>query len=97
MTLAYLRDCAPATSSARWNQLWSWEAGAIFKGENTTISGYSDFCLRANSNNPFNSKLYTGGCADKADWGSFNPDPAVGAGAAGPDTYQIVNFLEFGR
>ncbi|WP_087508705.1 hypothetical protein [Cellulomonas iranensis] len=97
VTLAYLRDCAPATSSARWNQLWSWEAGAIFKGENTTISGYSDFCLRANSNNPFNSKLYTGGCADKADWGSFNPDPAVGAGAAGPDTYQIVNFLEFGR
>lgn len=96
-TQAYLRACTAANSATRWNQLWSWEAGAIFKGENTTITDYGSFCLRAQTSNPQNSKLYTGTCADKADWGSYNPDPAVGAGAAGPSTYQIVNFLEFGR
>ncbi|MDQ0427068.1 hypothetical protein [Cellulomonas iranensis] len=96
LTLAYLRECAAATSSSRWNQLWSWEAGARFKGENTAITNYGAFCLRS-SGTPLNSKLYTGSCSDKQDWGSFNPDPAVGAGAAGPSTNQIVNFLEFGR
>lgn len=97
LTTAYLRTCTPATSTARWNQLWSWEAGAIFKGENTAISDYGSFCLRSPSTNPSTTKLSTGGCADRNDWGSFNPDPAVGAGAAGPTTFQIVNFLEFGR
>jgi hypothetical protein len=45
-------------------------------------------------------------CASQAYWGSFNPDPAVGAGRATPDfvdgeavpvTHQLVNFKEFGR
>ncbi|GCE77348.1 hypothetical protein [Cellulomonas biazotea] len=100
VTLARLQTCAATTGTSRWNQLWSWEAGARWKGENTDITNYGSFCLRAQTDSgtsPKNSKLYTGACADKAEWGSFNPDPAVGAGAAGPSTSQVVNFLEFGR
>lgn len=94
---ARLQECAATTGTTRWNQLWSWEAGARWKGENTDITNYGSFCLRAQTSNPTGSKLHTGSCGDKVDWGSFNPDPAVGAGAAGPSTKQVVNFLEFGR
>jgi len=97
LTQARLRECTAQTNPARWNQLWSWEDGARWKGENEAISDYGQFCLRSDNTNPTGRKLHTGSCANKQDWGSFNPDPAVGAGAAGPTTYQVVNFLEFGR
>lgn len=97
-TKAKLTACAPATSTTRWNQLWSWETGARFRGENPSISDYGAFCLQAGATNPRNQKLHTATCTgDKLDHGSYNPDPAMGAGAAGAATYQIVSFLEFGR
>ncbi len=97
-TRAKLQECAPVSSTTRWNQLWSWETGARFRGENTSISDYGSFCLQAGATNPSGQKLHTAGCtADKVDHGSYNPDPAMGAGAAGAATYQIVSFLEFGR
>lgn len=40
-------------------------------------------------------KLMT--CANQEPRGSFNPDAAVGPGAASVYTHQIVNYLEFGR
>lgn len=97
-TVVKLQVCDPPTSPDRWDQLWSWETGARFVGENSSITDYSKQCLKAaNKDRPANTTLRNGDCADKQDWGSFNPDPAMGAGAAGADTHQIVSFLEFGR
>jgi hypothetical protein len=97
---AKLQVCESNTAAARWNQLWSWEGGARWKGENEAITNYSGVCLYSGetSGNPGGRTLRAGlHCADKQPWGSFNPDPRVGAGAASASTKQIVNYLEFGR
>lgn len=102
---AILRKCEPKTSPARWNQLWSWEGGARWQGQKPTISGgYSQIYLYsgATSGSPSGRNLwvrdFTGVTkSTNTEWGSFNPDPRVGAGAAGYGTRQIVNYLEFGR
>ncbi len=89
------------SGSARWNQLFSWEGGSRWKGENTSITNYSSYCLFSGSTSNTGiagRKLYVGtSCAQDQPWGSFNPDPAVGAGAASITTRQVVNYLEFGR
>lgn len=89
------------TGTARWNQLYSWEGGARWRGENTSITNYSSYCLSSGSTSGTGiagRKLSVGtSCAGDSAWGSFNPDPAVGAGAASITTRQIVNYLEFGR
>lgn len=97
---AKLQACIAAPDTARWNQLWSWEGGARWKGENPAITDYSTYCLfsGASSGVPGGRKLHIGtSCASDSAWGSFNPDPRVGAGAASASTKQIVNYLEFGR
>ncbi|MCL3862847.1 RICIN domain-containing protein [Actinotalea sp. K2] len=96
-----LRVCEPKTSAARWNQLWSWEGGARWRGQRDPISsGYASTWLSSGtaSGSPNGRDLWvTGSAPSNNEWGSFNPDPRVGAGAAGEDTRQIVNYLEFGR
>jgi len=105
---ATLQACKADTDSARWNQLWSWEGGAHWLGEKSDISGQSSACLYSGSTSgdPTGKTLMVGigpstntkqKCANDVDWGSFNPDPAVGAGAASYTTHQVVSFLEFGR
>lgn len=98
---ATLQVCAPATSLTRWNQLWSWRGGARWQGENSTITDYSSVHLYSGvtSGSPAGRDLFVGapGGWDNKEWGSYNPDPRVGAGAAGYTTRQIVNYLEFGR
>lgn len=93
-----LETCLPGKP----NQLWSYEGGAKFRGQNSTNKDYSDSCLWAGdtNNNPIGKtlKVGTGGCsASNSEWGSWSPEPRVGAGAASFSTKQIVNFLEFGR
>jgi hypothetical protein len=94
-----LQDCK--TDAARWNQLWSWDTGARWKGQKKDLSTYSGYCLYAGTktlDEISGAKLHVGpSCAGDEPWGSWNPDPAVGAGAASFDTIQIVNYLEFGR
>lgn len=88
------------TDSNRWRQLWSWEGGAHWRGENSTISNYSNTYLTVQGASTVTNGAYlyvTGSAASNQEWGSFDPDPAVGAGAAGYLTHQIVNYLEFGR
>ena len=97
---ARLQPCLARTDPARWNQLWSWEGGARWRGENSAINNYSSITLNsgATSGNPVGRKLHvTANAASDQAWGSFNPDPRVGAGAAGISTRQVVNYLEFGR
>lgn len=96
---ATLQPCR--SDSGRWNQLWSWAEGAHWVGQLPDFSAYSGYCLFAGVTDDSavsGKKLYAGkSCASDKAWGSFDPDPAVGAGAASVDTRQIVNYLEFGR
>ena len=106
---ATLQICRGLSDPARWNQLWSYEGGEHWKGENTPISDYSTICLYSGqtggtpdgglSGTPaVPTYLWTGPhCSGTAGWGSFTPSPAVGAGPAGFATTQIVNYKEFGR
>lgn len=102
---ALLRPCKDRTDTARWNQLWSWEGGARWRGETSAIDDYSVWVLDSGtrSGNPVGRKLHVDRFSSKTDgpsnaaWGSFDPDPRVGPGAASISTRQIVNYLEFGR
>ncbi|NYD20819.1 ricin-type beta-trefoil lectin domain protein [Kineococcus aurantiacus] len=82
-------------------QLWSYEGGARFKGQNSSNTDYGSRCLGTGSNVADDAiagkPLRNGSCASNAEWGSFAPDPSVGAGAASYQTHQIVNYFEFGR
>lgn len=94
-----LQQCEPPTAAARWNQLFSWEGGANFRGELSTITNYSDIVLSTGSASVTSGSYLQAWDqdGDRQEWVSFTPDPRVGAGAAGYNTHQIVNYLEFGR
>lgn len=97
---ATLEKCLPVADSGRWNQLWSWDASKTWKGENSAITDYANFYLGSGSTGTVTAGtlLYGWNSAGSgAEWGSFDPAPAVGAGPAGKSTNQIVNYLEFGR
>lgn len=84
------------------NQLFSYEGGAKFRGQNAQNTDYGAVCLYAGAKSgPVEGSYLKGGpdgCASANDeWGSFSPEPKVGAGAASKTTNQIVNYLEFGR
>jgi hypothetical protein len=88
---ARLQNCLAPTDLARWDQLWSWNDNAMWEGQKQDIpAGKSGRCLQMG--NGAGSPLNVEGCAR-----SMDPSPAVGAGAAGFATHQIVNFKEFGR
>ena len=92
-----LQPCLGVTDPTRWNQLWSWTGSYSWQGQNQDIStGPSNYCLAtgysAGTNLVGKPLLVSNGCN-----GSFTPDSAVGAGAAGYNTHQLVNYKEFGR
>lgn len=100
-----LELCAPNASPTRWNQLWSWSGSATWQAENPAVSDYANFWLTTGSTSVPSSGRYLSvwnkdpGASpyDSPDWGSFDPQAAVGPGAASHDTQQMVNSLEFGR
>ena len=106
---ATLQPCRPLADPARWNQLWSYQGGEIWKGESQSIDNYSTVCLYSgqkatapdggtSGTPPTPTYLWTGPqCASSSAWGSFTPSPSVGAGPAGLATQQVVNYKEFGR
>lgn len=76
------------STAARWNQLWSWNDNGQWNGQKDPISsGKSSTCLVQST-----TYLRAQSCS-----GALDPDPSVGAGAAGYTTHQIVNYKEFGR
>jgi Tfp pilus assembly protein PilX len=88
-----------ASPSLQQRQEWSFDDNGKFEGaaNGGNINGY---CISANPyNNPVaGGFLYEQGCSSGGfDTETWNPDPQVGAGAAGNNTQQLVNYLEFGR
>lgn len=94
---ATLQPCRSTIDPARWNQLWSWTGDYSWRGQKQLIAtGPSSYCLatgKPNGSNLTNSRLQVAtGCN-----GQFAPSTRVGAGAAGYNTHQLVNYQEFGR
>jgi hypothetical protein len=88
-----------ASPSLQQRQEWSFDDNGKFEGaaSNGNINGN---CISAN---PYNNSvaggfLYEQGCDGGGfDTETWNPDPQVGAGLAGPATQGLVNYSEFGR
>lgn len=91
-----------ACTAGNTSQMFSWQGGAQWNGENSAKTDYSNLCLSAGAVYTdallIGKTLRYGSClAGNIASGSFDPDPRVGAGAASKATNQIVNSLEFGR
>jgi hypothetical protein len=88
-----------ASPSLQQRQEWSFDDNGKFEGAGSTGNLNGD-CITAN---PYNNPVAGGLLYEQAcDGGGFdtetwNPDPQVGAGSAGPNTQQLVNYSEFGR
>lgn len=85
---ATLRKCEASNAAAFGNQLWSWDSPNSWVGQNKANTARSGRWLGLSS-----SKLIESTTSGN----TFNPQPAVGAGAASKATVQIVNYREFGR
>ena len=85
--------------SFQQRQEWSFDDNGKFEGAGNT-GNINGNCITAN---PYNNPVAGGFLYEQAcDGGGFdtetwNPDPQVGAGAAGNNTQQLVNYSEFGR
>lgn len=92
----------PCTATTIAQQQWSINDSANFEGTSngTTLDGY---CFNVQNPNVAGSFLILGStgtskCRKSYDnIENFQPEAAVGAGAAGAATGQLVNFAEFGR
>jgi hypothetical protein len=90
-----LRPCGtPATLP---QQQWSIDDSANFRGTSDGIN-LNSMCFNVRFPNTAGSTIILGGCAGGYDnVHTFSPEASVGAGAAGPDAGQVVNFKQFGR
>lgn len=96
---ATLQPCGTHGTS-QTDQLFSWWDGARWKVQNESNTATIDSCLGTgkSSTAPGDGVLLkVGACANNESWGSFDPDPRLGAAAASYGTSQLVNYLEFGR
>lgn len=85
---ATLRACGTTNAGAYGNQLWSWDSPNSWIGQNKANTARSTRWLGLSGNKVIEST---------ASGNTYNPQPAVGAGAASKATNQIVNYKEFGR
>jgi hypothetical protein len=95
-----LQQCASTTQP---KQQWSYNDSTNFEGtsDGSTLDGY---CIDVQSPNTAGSfvvlgSIASGGCRSGGydNIQTWSPDAAVGAGAAGASSGQLVNFSEFGR
>jgi hypothetical protein len=88
-----------ASPSLQQRQEWSFDDSGKFEGaaNGGNINGE---CISTNpyANPVAGGLLYAQSCSGGSfDTMTWNPDPQVGAGSAGDDTQQLVNYSEFGR
>ena len=95
-----LKTCISSPDASRWNQLWSWVGGNTWQGQTLTpaaTAGPSAWALDtgyASGTNLTNKFLQV---RNNGTVGGFSPTTQVGAGNAGFNTDEIVNYQEFGR
>lgn len=96
-----VRVTLSSCDATRNDQLFSYEGGSHFRGQNVSNTDYSANCLRAGSATTAleGLQLTSGpGCGSGAqEWASWAPEPQFGAGAASKATDQLVNYQQFGR
>jgi hypothetical protein len=83
----------PCVSPAAARQRWSLNDSSRFQGTTDGIS-LNSLCFVIQTPNTAGSLIALGSCSGT---GSFTPEAAVGAGAAGASSGQLVNFSQFGR
>lgn len=94
-----LENCAETTEP---RQQWSYNSNFNFEGttDGVTLDG---FCLNVETADTPGSRMLLGRATQNtchkpySITQGFSPEGTVGAGAAGPDNQQLVNFKEFGR
>jgi len=95
------QKCGPVGSPLP-SQVWSLNDHANFEGslDGKTLDA---FCFNVETPGLAGSRVILGSTATATcqqrhdDQEAFQPDPTVGAGAAGAKTYQLVNYQQFGR
>lgn len=96
----------PRNTAAPWNQQWSSDDSAHFRGALPDKSNTDNFCLQFNgAGSPMTLQGCAGSVSDPAQ--AWVPSPKVGSGAAGvtdatdrsllATSHQLVNFQQFGR
>lgn len=88
-----LRTC-DGTGSQKWN----FNDAAAFQGELEDLSGMAQYCLFADNSPGSNLTTRNSNCRGPYNINStWDPEPTVGAGNAGTQFNQQVNYDEFGR
>jgi Tfp pilus assembly protein PilX len=92
---ATLTTCNPA----RNDQLFAFNQGEVFRGQNSGNTGPGSTCLWAGSTSiSTSSRLHSGyNCDEGSNHAAWRPDFKVGAGKASKTTDQIVSYQQFGR
>lgn len=90
-----MRTCAD-TGTATVTQRWGFDASAHFRDPYPS----PDVCILIQNDNTSGSALIANSTACDGGYSrrwAWAPDPKVGAGNAGPNQSQLVNYQEFGR
>jgi hypothetical protein len=99
-----LQTCAPLatppfkTNAPPYTQQFSVDDNAHLQGTTSTQSGWDGLCINVASQGPgvpLTMVSCKGSVTDTNQ--TWVPDPRVGAGMAGPNNGQLVNFLKFGN
>lgn len=99
-------NSVPRSTAAPWNQQWSSDDNAHFRGAKPDQSNTDNFCLQFNGpGKPMTLQGCAGSVTDPAQ--AWVPSPKVGSGAAGVSDatdrsllsaeHQLVNYQQFGR
>ncbi len=85
------------SGSTLYTQQWSFNDSAYFQSA-TSSGGLGSTCMDIQTLDFAGSNVILGACSGQPRRQSnWLPSPAVGAGMAGPNTDQMVNFKQFGR
>lgn len=93
--LIVLQPCI-TSGSTLYTQQWSFNDGAYFQSA-TSSGGLGNTCMEIQTLDFAGSNVILSGCSGPRRQSNWLPSPAVGAGMAGPNTAQMVNFKQFGR
>lgn len=90
--------CLASDSTSLYKQQWSFNDSAQFQSATSSGADLGNQCLDIQAVDMAGSNVILGGCGSYPQrQGSWLPSPASGAGMAGPNTNQLVNFKQFGR